>query len=299
MQKRNLDEAYEVIAGNRNNSLSFYHKDCISGMKENLNESSVDVVVTSPPYNIGTNYNTHRDDLPREKYLEWMQNVGKEVKNILKANGSFFLNVGNKPKDQWIAWDVANIMRKHFVLQNVITWIKSIAINKSDIGHYHNISGDVAVGHFKPIASERFLNDCQEFIFHFTINGDVKLNKLAIGVPYQDKTNIRRWKSAKEDKRDRGNTWFIPYETIQRKSQRPHPATFPVKLSEMSIRLHGSRLDKSLVVDPFSGIGSTAIACLRLGTAFVGFEIDKEYLDESITRIYSSEVLDAVCLCQI
>ncbi|HEY5630749.1 MAG TPA: site-specific DNA-methyltransferase, partial [Nitrososphaeraceae archaeon] len=199
MQKRNLDEAYEVIAGNKNNSLSFYYKDCISGMKENLNESSVDVVVTSPPYNIGTNYNTHRDDLPREKYLEWMQNVGRAVKNILKGNGSFFLNIGNKPKDQWIAWDVANIMRRHFVLQNVITWIKSIAINKSDVGDYHNICGDVAVGHFKPIISERFLNDCQEFIFHFTINGDVKLDKLAIGVPYQDKTNIRRWKSAKED----------------------------------------------------------------------------------------------------
>ena len=92
---------------------------------------------------------------------------------------------------------------------------------------------------------------------------------------------------AKEDKRDRGNTWFLPYETIQSKSERPHPATFPVKLPEMCIKLHGMN-DKTVVLDPFLGIGSTAIAALRLGVTFVGFEIDKGYVDEAVQRMLSS-----------
>ncbi len=281
---QNQDAPYRVVRkeGSGSCSATFYLKDCVTGLNENVSEKSVDVIVTSPPYNIGIGYNSYNDAMPREKYLAWMEEVGISVKRALADDGSFFLNIGNKPKDQWIAWDVASVLRKHFVLQNVIHWVKSIAIPKADVGNYPNIVGDIAVGHFKPIVSNRFLNDCHEYIFHFTKTGDVHLDKLATGIPYQDKTNIGRWKSAKEDRRDRGNTWFIPYETIQRKSERPHPATFPVKLPEMCIQLHGKA---RLVVDPFTGIGSTAVAAMRLGVSFVGFEIDKEYLDTAIARL--------------
>jgi site-specific DNA-methyltransferase (adenine-specific) len=282
-----LNTPYKIITGMKNNVIKFFHQDCITGMTANLENNSVDVVVTSPPYNIGIDYNSYNDELPRENYLKWLEEVALGVKKILSDNGSFFLNIGNKPKDQWIAWDVAANLRKHFVLQNVIHWVKSIAISKSDVGNYRNIIDDVTVGHFKPIVSNRFLNDCHEYIFHFTKQGNVSMNKLSIGVPYQDKSNIGRWKTAAEDRRDRGNTWFLPYETIQNKAERPHPATFPVKLPDMCIRLHGIK-ENLLVVDPFSGIGSTAIASARLGVSFVGFEIDKQYLDESINRLSST-----------
>jgi site-specific DNA-methyltransferase (adenine-specific) len=280
---QNQDVPYKVLQKS-NYTATFYLKDCITGLKENVRDKSADVVVTSPPYNIGTGYSSYKDELPREKYLTWMEEVGIAIKQVLTEDGSFFLNIGNKPKDPWIAWDVAHILRKYFVLQNVIHWVKSIAINKAEVGNYPNIAGDIAVGHFKPIMSNRFLNDCHEYIFHFTKYGDVHLDKLAVGVSYQDKTNIERWKAAnKEDRRDRGNTWFIPYQTIQSRSkQRPHPATFPVKLPEMCIRLHGNA---KLVIDPFVGIGSAAVATMRLGISFVGFEIDKEYLDAAIDRI--------------
>lgn len=286
-QDPSINLPYKMIHGMKNNVLKFFLGDCITGMKENLENNSVDVVVTSPPYNIGIEYNSYNDELPREKYLKWMEDIGIVVNNILSNNGSFFLNIGNKPKDQWIAWDVANHLRKHFVLQNVIHWVKSIAINKSDVGNYRNIIDDVAVGHFKPIVSNRFLNGCHEYIFHFTKQGNTILNKLSIGIPYQDKSNINRWKVAKEDKRDRGNIWFIPYKTIKNRTERRHPATFPIKLPEMCIKLHGIK-ENLLVVDPFSGIGSTAIASMKLGVSFVGFEIDKQYLDESICRLYST-----------
>ena len=88
--------------------------------------------------------------------------------------------------------------------------------------------------------------------------------------------------------RCRGNTWFLPYETIQnRDKDRPHPATFPSRLPEQCLRLHGlSRI--KLVMDPFLGLGSTAVACARLGLDFVGVELDEEYLKEAIGRVKSS-----------
>jgi site-specific DNA-methyltransferase (adenine-specific) len=286
--EEDLTTPFKIVRGLDASTLSFFLGDCVQGMRNNLKDLSLDVVVTSPPYNIGIKYGRHADNLPREKYLEWMEQVGKEVKRTLRDDGSFFLNVGNTPKDQWTAWDVAQRLRGQFQLQNVIHWIKSIAINKEDVGAYPNIVGDVAVGHFKPIISKRFLNDCHEYIFHFTKYGETKLEKLSIGVPYQDKTNIGRWKIAVADNRDRGNTWFIPYETINSKGERPHPATFPSKLPEMCIKLHGAH--KGLkVLDPFSGIGSTALASLKLGVSFIGFEIDKEYLEESISRVISAK----------
>lgn len=271
---------YRVVRYGREAAI-FYLQDCIAGLN-GLDEKSVDVVVTSPPYNIGVLYNSYHDRMPREKYLAWIQNVGRAIKRVLADDGSLFLNIGNRPKDQWIAWDVASALRRDLVLQNVITWVKSIAIAKADAGNYPAITGDIAVGHFKPVVSDRFLNDCYEYVFHFTKAGNARLDKLATGIPYQDKTNIGRWKRAGQDLRDRGNTWFIPYQTIQSKKDRPHPATFPARLPEMCIKLHGHA---RLVADPFAGIGSTALAAKKLGISSVGFEIDRDYIDTAVARL--------------
>ncbi|MDP2795976.1 MAG: site-specific DNA-methyltransferase [Methanoregula sp.] len=248
-----------------------------------MDPKSVDVIVTSPPYNLGIDYNTYQDDKPRMEYLDWIEIVAVEAKRVLKDNGSFFLNVGGSLKDPWIQIDVAERFRRHFTLQNTIHWIKSIAILKEDAGVSTNLKEDIAVGHYKPINSQRFHHDCHEYIWHFTKNGDVELDKVAVGVPYQDKTNINRWKgTGGSDKRDRGNTWFIPYETIR--ESRPHPSTFPEKLPEMCIKDHGVNNVK-LVLDPFMGIGTTAVVCKKLGVNFIGFDIDSHYIDIANERL--------------
>jgi site-specific DNA-methyltransferase (adenine-specific) len=132
------------------------------------------------------------------------------------------------------------------------------------------------MGHYKPVNSPRYVNNCHEYIFHFTPTGNTRLEKLAIGVPYQDKSNIGRWNSAKRDCRDRGNTWYIPYETVQ--SAKAHPAAFPRRLPEMCIRLHGLRRGEPLLVmDPFAGSGTTPLAAQALGCDYVGFEYDEKY----------------------
>lgn len=256
---------------------TIYQMDCLKGIKAMQKQSMlVEVIVTSPPYNIGKEYQTYNDVRPRDEYLEWMESVAKESQQIMTEEGSFFLNVGGKPSDHWIALDIAARFRKYFVMQNVIHWIKSIAIPQEDAGKYPNITGDISVGHYKPINSNRYLNSCHEYIFQFTKTGETPLDKLAIGVPYQDKSNIGRWKAAQQDIHDRGNTWFIPYETIQK--SRPHPTVFPIKLPEMCLKLHGVQ-SINLVMDPFMGIGSTALACKKMGVPYIGFEIDPSYID--------------------
>jgi len=300
-------------------------------MREALAPQSVEVVITSPPYNIGVRYTCFDDTLPRREYLRWTEAWVGEVKRALAGSGSFFLNLGSKPSDPWVALEVAQVVRPHFVLQNVIHWVKSIAIE----GQTGKGKGEgVAVfGHYKPVNSKRFLNQAHEYLFHFTHSGKVPLDRLAIGVPYQDKSNLARWRAAAHDLHCRGNVWFIPYDTIQRREpDRPHPSSFPPRLAEMCLRLHGvgrglepSRLKVQgsngkgqgaritagasisnrqaatgkqqlttpiVVLDPFMGIGSTALACARLvaeaaigrSLCFVGFEIDPDYYREAIRR---------------
>src|SRR5262245_30530845 len=195
-------------------TLLFHHGDCVEALRGLVAPGSVDVVVTSPPYNLGTGYGAYDDTMPREAYLEWTDTWVAAVHAALAEDGSFFLNLGAKPTDPWVPFQVAEVAGRHFQLQNVIHWVKSIAILKEDVGNYPGVAGDVVVGHYKPINSPRFLNDCHEYIFHFTKTGAVPLDRLAVGVPYQDKSNVARWQAAGKDLHCRGNTWFIPYRTI-------------------------------------------------------------------------------------
>ena len=262
----------------------FYLGDCVE-VFEQLHPRSVDVIVTSPPYNLGIQYNRYRDTLSRDDYLEWTHAWVAAAARVLRPDGSLFLNVGAKPSDPWTALDVAQAARSHLRLQNTIHWIKSIAIDKASAGAAAGLTRDLAVGHYKPINSDRFLNDCHEFIFHFTPEGATSLDRLALGVPYQDQSNVGRWRNAAQGVRCRGNTWFIPYETIQRRDRdRPHPATFPSQLPEQCLRLHGvNRIQ--VAMDPFTGLGSTGVACARLGVNFIGADVDEVYLKEAAARM--------------
>lgn len=247
---------------------TIYNEECINGMNNIIDSNSVDIIVTSPPYNIGIEYNSYNDNLPFDEYLDTMNEFGKACNRVLKNDGSLFLNVGDKASDEFRAFQVAQEVSKHLTLQNTIHWIKSIAIPE------HNVN----VGHYKPISSERYLNNMHEYIFHFTKDKNVKLDKLSIGVPYADKSNLKRWKHTqnKPDLRDRGNVWFIPYETVS--SKKEHPSSFPLKLPEMCIKLHGYN-DNTLVLDPFMGIGTTGLTANNLGCNWIGFEIDSEYIN--------------------
>lgn len=244
--------------------------DCLDLMRD-LPDGSIDVVVTSPPYNIGIRYGAYRDDGPRDAYLGWMAEVSAALARVLAPGGSVFLNVGASNSDPWVAMDVAGVFRRDFVLQNHIQWVKSVAI------------GDDTVGHFKPIRSARFLNHNHEQVFHFTRDGRVALDRLAVGVPFKDKSNIARFGHA-SDRRCAGNTWFIPYGTVVSKAEKfNHPAGFPVELPLRCLRLHG--VAGARVLDPFMGTGTTLVAAQRLAMPGIGIELDPTYLEAARDRL--------------
>jgi site-specific DNA-methyltransferase (adenine-specific) len=288
-------------------------QDCVEGMLA-LPPQSVDIVTTSPPYNLGIDYGTYEDNKPRQEYLEWLDKVFVAVKHCLKDDGHFWLNMGYSNIDPWVGMDVGNIARRHFILQNNFIWVKSIAID------------DVTSGHFKPINSNRFSNPTWEHLFHFTKTGAVVCDKLAVGVPYMWDCNIDnsgrvRGRQAKKygfkdikdfnknadadtkikfeeelatklenkaprpDTRCKGNSWFIPYDTIanREKHRGSHPATYPVALIEQCIKFSG--LKSGVLVDPFMGSGTSAVAAVKCGLDYVGFDIDADYRQFAEDRI--------------
>ena len=244
--------------------------DCLERLGE-IAPGAVDVIVTSPPYNIGVSYRSYDDARPRADYLAWLGKVAAALRRVLADDGSLFLNIGGTRADPWLAFDVAGVFRDSWLLQNHIVWAKSISIE------------DETHGHFKPINSDRYLNHNHEQVFHFTKSGRVAVDRLAVGVPFKDKSNIARWGHAR-DRRCAGDIWHVPYRTVRSRSQKfDHPAGFPSELAERCIRLHGG--DAPLVLDPFLGAGSTLVAAERLGLEGYGIEIDPHYAATARSRI--------------
>jgi site-specific DNA-methyltransferase (adenine-specific) len=263
--------------------MQLLHGDCLK-LLPTLKEESFDLVMTSPPYNLGINYSSFKDTAPREEFIAWCKTWVKEVKRVMVDDASFFLNIGAAPSNPLLPHQLILALTEGeepmFVLQNTFHWIKSISI--------HTKSGqDISAGHFKPINSKRYVNDCHEYVFHLTKSGNVQLDRKAAGVPYVYKSNIARWgHTENQDLRCRGNNWFIPYDTIKsRKGDRPHPATFPIALVEQCIKIHGKG-EATRLLDPFLGIGSSALAAkFQKISHFTGIELDSEYLAVAEDRL--------------
>lgn len=256
-----------------------------------LPAQSFDLVVTSPPYNLGINYSSFKDTAPRQEFILWCQSWAAEIKRVMTDDASFFLNIGAAPSNPLLPYQLILSLTDGpsplFILQNTFHWVKSISIQTTK-------GQQISAGHFKPINSKRYVNDCHEFVFHLTKTGDIPLDRRAAGVTYQDKSNIARWgHTGGIDLRCRGNTWFIPYDTIQsRKGERPHPATFPIALVEQCIKIHG-KSEATRLLDPFLGIGSSALAAKFQKIAqFTGIELDPEYLSIAQLRLHSKPEAD-------
>lgn len=235
------------------------HGDCLREMKKYANKS-FEVVVTSPPYNIGMSYNTYDDR--RLDYNEWTIAWLTEAMRVSKRG--IILNLDASPSRQTELYSVMGAISSRFHIQNTIVWTKSVTVD----GRTH--------GHFKPVGGTRYVNHTHEMIFHVVEKGQlVDVDRLAVGVPFTDKSNIARFKGNKSsDLRCGGSTWHVPYPT--RKERLQHPASFPIELATKMILYAGG---VGPVLDPFGGSGTTLMAARALNRSAVGIEIDHVYAE--------------------
>lgn len=245
--------------------------DCLAVMAR-MPARSFDVVVTSPPYNLNLAYGVYDDLRDETEYVGWLHEVSAAIKRVMKPAGSFFLNIAGSNSRPYVPFElIVRLRGLGFFLQNHITWIKSIGMETESRGH------------FKPISGRRFMHHNHEHIFHLTLNNSVALDRLSIGLPFQDKSNIAR-RGHERDLRCRGNTWFIPYSTVKSKAQKfNHPGTFPIELPLWCIYLHGGA--GLTVLDPFVGTGTTLVAARLAGAKGVGIDIDPAYVETARQRI--------------
>ena len=284
-----------------NNKYNFILGNCLEVLKE-IPDKTISLIITSPPYNIGLKYNKYKDKKPREQYLEWIYDIFVELKRVLKDDGHIFLNMGYTNKDPWISMEVAMKLKDLFILQNKITWVKSVHIN-GVLNKNSDERVDKTFGHFKNINSERYINVTNEDLYHFTKNDKVTVNKKSVGVPFEYKCNLIDRKTGQhkidkktgqpmEDKRCKGNTWFIPYKTItSKKDKGEHPAIFPEELVEHFIKI--SDIKEGSVLDPFCGTGTTVNVAKKMNNlenskynlSGIGIDIDEKYINYCKERI--------------
>ena len=228
-----------------------------------MQPGTVDVVITSPRYNFGKNYPGVNDHTSNEVYFKEMRELATGTLRVTREDGACFINVGTRAADPLHDMQVAQeFIKAGWTLQERIIWQKA---------------DEEGNGHFTPINSEHHLNNLWESIFLFTKTGKVQLDRLAIGIPYKDQANIKRWKHGKSV-HCRGDIWFIKYETIQDRGRdrQGHEATFPRELVVRCLRLIECGRKGLRVLDPCCGTGTVPCVAVEQGHEGVGFDLSED-----------------------
>ncbi len=253
-----------------------YPGDCVT-ILDSFSDNSVDLIFTSPPYANNRRKSPYKG-VSIDEYVDWFAPISEKLKRVLKSDGSFVLNI----KERALHGE-----RHTYVLELILRmkeqgwhWIEEYIWHKKNSypGKWPN----------------RF-RDAWERCLHFTKNKHFKMYQEAVMVPMGDWASKRLGKLSDNDKvryeskvasglgrnvsnwigRDKAyptNVISLPTEC----GNRSHSAAFPQELPAWFIRLFTREGD--VVLDPFVGSGTTAIACLRTNRHFVGIEVQEDYV---------------------
>lgn len=230
---------------------------------DNIPDSSVHLMVTSPPYNVGKEYD---EDLTLEEYITMLRDVFSETHRVLVSGGRACINVANVGRRPYIPYHkfIMDVMLDlGFLMRGEVIWNKGAGAGVS-----------TAWGSWRS-ASNPTLRDTHEYVLVFS----------------KDKFSRRG--------RDRGSTiskeefleftksvWDFQPESSKRVG---HPAPFPVELPCRCIQLYTFR--DEVVLDPFCGVGTTAVAAIKTDRHFVCLDIDPDYVRRADIRVkeYSAQ----------
>lgn len=227
---------------------------------ENMSElpdNSVHLMLTSPPYNVSKDYD---ENLSLNEYLALLTGVLKEVKRVLVVGGRACINIANIGRKPYIPLTmyVNQIMLDlGFLMRGEIIWDKSASSGVS-----------MAWGSYKS-ASNPVLRDTHEYILIFC-KGDFKREKKG-KMDSISKENFMQWSKS---------IWHFNAVSAKKIG---HPAPFPIELPKRLIEFYS--FEDDIILDPFIGSGTTALAALTLKRKFVGYEVNKTYIQIAKKRI--------------
>jgi len=238
-----------------------YENTIILGSSENMKEipdNSLHLMVTSPPYNVTKEYD---EDLSLQEYLQLLRNVFSETYRVLVYGGRVCINVANLGRKPYIPLSdyISQMMIEiGFLMRGEIIWYKGAGAGVS-----------MAWGSWQS-ASNPVLRDTHEYIMVFS-NGSFSRKK-----PDDKEDTITRDQFMEWTK----SVWIMNPESAKKVG---HPAPFPIELPYRLISLYTYTGD--IILDPFMGSGSTAIAALKSDRKYVGYDIDPEYIKLAEERI--------------
>lgn len=225
---------------------------------EELPDNSIHLMVTSPPYNVGKEYD---ENLTLDEYRTFLKNVWKEVKRVLVPGGRACINIANLGRKPYIplhTFIVEDMMDLGFLMRGEIIW------NKASSG-----SPSTAWGSWLS-AKNPTLRDIHEYILVFSKGMFSRENF------FKRKNTISKEEFLEFTK----SVWTFYAEPATKIG---HPAPFPVELPYRLIQLY--TFEGEVVLDPFMGSGQTAIAAIKTRRHYVGYEINREYVKLAEKRI--------------
>ena len=234
---------------------------CVSSERmSEIPDASVHLMVTSPPYNVTKQYD---QDLSLAEYLQLLERVFAEVYRVLVYGGRACVNVANLGRKPYIPLSahITHLMlHLGYLMRGEIIWNKGAGAGVS-----------MAWGSW-PSALNPVLRDTHEYILVFS-KGTFARPKPACKADTIAKEQFLEWTKS---------VWVMNPESAKKVG---HPAPFPVELPYRLIQLYTYSGD--VVLDPFMGSGSTAIAALKSGRKYIGYEIDRDYVRLAEERIAS------------
>ena len=227
-----------------------------------LPDDCVHLMVTSPPYNVGKDYD---NDLSLSEYRALLREVFGEVRRVLVAGGRACINIANVGRRPYIplhTYVIEEMNALGFLMRGEIIWQKAAGAGSS-----------TAWGSWMS-ASNPTLRDVHEYILVFS--------KGSMGRSVKGESSITRDEFLEYTK----SVWSFQPASAKKVG---HPAPFPVELPYRLIQLYSFKGD--VVLDPFCGSGTTCLAALQTGRHYVGFDVSEEYVELARRRLegYASD----------
>lgn len=231
--------------------------DCLEIMQQ-IPDETIDMVITSPPYNLQIEYNSYEDNLSKEDYLTWCARWIGKCADLLKDGGRIAINIPIE----------SNIGDKWFMFNDYINLLNSFGLIQTAfiIWHKTQVTSRTAWGSWLSPSCPSVNQPCECILVYSKGTRKKEGNPKLIDITNKEFVE-----------------WTLGVWNMQAELNRTHPAPFPVELPARLMKLYTYQQD--IILDPFMGSGTTAIACSEFKRNFIGIEMDEKYYKMATERV--------------